>query len=136
MKADIAHELLARSPRVAPEHLQFSFVGSETENRIQRGRFARAVRADESEDTTLFDPQIDAVERDSCAEGFAKSACFYRCHDFSASFQFSASNRGLWQRPVLSVSDRAAECSRKPEAILPRETFRVRLGARDRARRL
>ncbi len=32
-----------------------------------------------------FDPQINAVERDRCAKGFAKSACFYAGHGVSVS---------------------------------------------------
>ena len=46
-ETDIAHELLARAPGIAAEHLQFALVGSETENRIERGRFAGAVRTDQ-----------------------------------------------------------------------------------------
>ena len=63
-EGDIAHELIARGPGVPSEDLQFSLIGGEAENRIERGGLACAVRSDESEDAALFDAQIDAVERD------------------------------------------------------------------------
>ena len=83
-EADIAHELIALGPGVASEHLQFSLIWSEAENRVERGGLAGAVGTDESEDAALFDAQIDAVQRDGCAEGLAQAACFYACHGFSA----------------------------------------------------
>src|SRR5438132_12445399 len=77
---DIAHELIARVPRIASEDGQLSFIGSEPENRIERGRFAGAVRTYDSENAALFDTQVYPIQRNRCAENFAKSACFYRCH--------------------------------------------------------
>ncbi len=83
-EADIAHELIALGPRVASEHLQLSLIRGEAENRIERGGLACAVGTDESEDAALFNTQIDAVQRDRCAERLAETACFYACHGFSA----------------------------------------------------
>ncbi len=83
-EADIAHELIALGPGIASEHLQFSLIRGEAENRVERGGLACAVGTDESEDAALFDAQIDAVQRDGCAEGLAEAACFYACHGFSA----------------------------------------------------
>ncbi len=83
-EADIAHELIALGPGIASEHPQFSLIWGEAENRVERGGLACAVGTDESEDAALFDSQIDAVQRDGCAEGLAEAACFYACHGFSA----------------------------------------------------
>src|ERR1700684_4282675 len=63
-EADIAHQLIALAPGVAPKHPQFSLIWREAENRIERGSFACAVRTNESENAALFDPQIDAIQRD------------------------------------------------------------------------
>ena len=75
------HELFARIPRIAPEHGQLSVVRSEPKNRIERGGLARAIGTDQSEDAALFHAKIDIVQRDGCAENFAETACFYRCHN-------------------------------------------------------
>src|SRR5579864_275666 len=83
-EADIAHELIALGPGVASEHLQFSLIWSEAENRVECGRLACSVGTDDSEDAALFNTQIDAVQRDGCAEGLAKAAGFYVRHGFSA----------------------------------------------------
>src|SRR6266404_4309487 len=78
---DVAHELLARAPRVASEHFQFALVWSQTKDRIERRRFAGAVWTDEPEDAALFDSQVNAIERHGSAERFAKTACFYASHN-------------------------------------------------------
>ncbi len=88
-EADIAHELIALGPGIASEHFQFSLIRREAENRVERGRLAGAVRSDESEDAALFDPQIDAVQRDGCAEGLAQAAGFNDGHDFGSFFAAS-----------------------------------------------
>ena len=95
-EADIAHELIALGPGIASEHPQFSLIRGEAENRVERGGLACAVGADESEDAALFDPQIDAVQRDGCAEGLAETACFDACHGFSA----PSSALGLCEHPA------------------------------------
>src|SRR5713101_8553417 len=140
-EADIAHELIALGPGVAAENLQFPPIRGEAENRVERGGLACAVRTDESEDAALFDAQIDAVERDGCAEGLAETACFYACHGFSAPpLRFStvrhpATTGGLRPHPaVLPPSVRAAEWLHRPWAILPQETSGVRPAAADCAR--
>src|SRR5205807_10372332 len=83
-KADIAHELIAISPRVAAQHLQFSLVGSKAEDRVERGGLARAIGANESQDAALFNTQINTVQCDRCAEDLAEAACFYACHSSKA----------------------------------------------------
>src|SRR4029077_20485898 len=84
-EGDIAHELSARVPRIASEDSQLSFIGSEAKNRIERGRFARAVRTYDSEDAALFDTQVYPIQRDSCPKNLAEPACFYCGHGFSLS---------------------------------------------------
>ena len=104
-EADIAHELIALGPGIASEHLQLSLIGGEAENRVERGGLAGAVGADESEDAALFDPQIDAVQRDGCAEGLAQAACFYACHGFSAPpLAHSTFDRAACRQPSSSSS--------------------------------
>src|SRR3954447_5794959 len=76
-KTDIAHQLVALGPRVAPEHSQFPFVRSETKDSVKRRTFAGAVRSDQAEDAALADAEVYPVERDRCSKGFAESACFY-----------------------------------------------------------
>ena len=49
--------MIALRPRIAPQHTQLSFIRSEAENCVQRGGLACAIRADESEDASLFDAQ-------------------------------------------------------------------------------
>src|ERR1022692_15697 len=150
----IAHEQIALGPRVTSQHTQFSFIRSEAENRIERGSLARAVGPDQSEDAALFHAHIDAVERDSCAESLAETACFYAGHDFSAP-PFGHWNRNrnlpLWNslpsrqdspasiprlsspRSVRPASTRAVESRLQCAAILRRESAGVRPAAADRA---
>src|SRR5260370_40844172 len=42
-EADVAHQLIALSPRVASEYLQFSLIWSEADKGVQRSGLARAV---------------------------------------------------------------------------------------------
>ncbi len=88
-EADVAHELLALRPGISSEHPQLSLIRSQTENRVERGGLARAVGTDESEDATLFNTQIDAVQCNRCAEGLAETACFDACHGLQRSSSFS-----------------------------------------------
>src|ERR1700675_4886434 len=140
-EAGVTHELIALGPWVAPEHPQFSLIWGETENRVEGGGLACAVGTDESEDTALFDTQIDAVERDGCAEGLTKTACFYDCHGFSVSpcpCPWGESARWIstvrhrqtngWALPLggLPPSGRAAEWLRGCGATLLQETSAVR----------
>src|SRR2546421_10378276 len=135
-EADIAHELIALRPGVASEHLQFALIRGEAENRVERGGLACAVGTDESEDVALFDAQIDAVQRDGCAEGLAQAACFYAWHDFSAPDWPLTKVRRLRQQPVVpAASGPAAEWSRGSPATVPQETFDARSAAADCARR-
>ena len=59
---------------------------------MERGALACAVGTDEPEDATLFDAQINAVERDGLAEGFAQAACFDDVHGFGFSFATASSS--------------------------------------------
>ena len=107
-------------------------------------RFACAVGADESEDAALFDPQIDAVQRDGCAEGLAEAACFYDCHGFgssSASFGLIFDLRHRGDEPLAPFSSSSAV---RPEPLnggvdpgpfFAQETSGVRPAAADCARR-
>src|SRR5207244_2590244 len=60
-----------------------SLIWGKAENRVERGRLACAVGPDNSEDAALFDTQIDAVQRDGCAERLTEPTCFYACHGLS-----------------------------------------------------
>src|SRR5215469_13827910 len=82
-ETDIAHQLIAIIPGIAPKHFQFPLVRSKAENGIERGRLSRAIRPDESNNATLFDPEIHTVERNRCAKHFAQTARFYCRHGFS-----------------------------------------------------
>src|SRR5260221_12058838 len=139
-EARIAHKLIALSPGVASEHLQFSLVGGESENCIERGGLARPVGPDKSKDAARFDTQIDAVHRDCCSECLPQTACFYACHGFSAPSWAASIRRaspvghpqttdGLRRSSVLPPSCRGARWSRRPSAILRQETSVVRLPA-------
>src|SRR6266850_1487079 len=139
-EADIPHELIALGPGIASEHSQFSLVWREAKNGIERGGFACAVGADESENPALFHQQIDAVHRDGCAEGLAEAACFYACHGFSApswvnstrrvsTLRHPKTTRCLRRPGVLPASGRAAEWLRGFWATLRQETSAVRPAA-------
>ena len=82
-EGDIAHKVIALGPGVASEHLQRSLIGSEAEDRVQRGGLTCAVRTDEAEDAALLDTQVDAIEGDGCAKSLAQAVCFYASHSFS-----------------------------------------------------
>src|SRR5262249_26640896 len=92
----------------------------------------------------LFNPQIDAVQRDSRAEGLAQPASFYTGHSFSAPPHQKDSQKEcqnerktdptgprlpstqtiyrLCHSAALPVSVRVAGCWRRSAAILHRET--------------
>ena len=99
-ETDIAHEPFAIGPGVASQHFEFSLVGNEAEDRVQRGGLAGAVGTDESEDAALFHPQIDAVQRDRRAESFAQAVCFYACHGLALLFLASFG----WGRLAVGAS--------------------------------
>src|SRR6267142_5288846 len=141
-EARIAHKLIALGPGIASEHLQFSLIGGEAENRIERGSLACAVGTDESENAALLHTQIDAVHRDRCSERLPETTCFYAGHGFSAPLCGASTRRFstvrhlmttcvLRQHLVLPVSGRAAEWLRGPGAILRQETSAVRPAATD-----
>src|SRR5437764_4963675 len=118
-EANVLHQPVALVPRIATEDPQFSFIGSETENGVERGGLTGAIGTDETEDSALVDPQVDPVQRDCRVESFAETACFYGCHGISApSFRCSGMERGWRQRPVPSGSDQAARWWQRPWAIL------------------
>src|SRR6266478_6693338 len=145
-EAGVAHELIALGPGVASEYSQFSLIRGEAEDRVERSGLACTVGTDESEDAALCDAQIDAVERDGCAERLTKTVCFYDCHGFSAS-PWGDSTRWIstvrhlqtagWspRSGVLPPSGRAAEWLRGSGATLLQETSAARLGATGCARR-
>src|SRR4051794_18161714 len=83
-ETDVAHELVALVPGISTEDTEFPLVRRETENGVERSAFARAVRPDQSEDAPFFDAQVDSLERDGGAKGFAETACFYAGHGLSA----------------------------------------------------
>src|SRR5258706_4892489 len=84
-EADIAHELIARGPRIPSQYLQLSRVGDKAEDGVERGSLAGAVGTDEPEDAALFYTEMDAIQRDGSTETLAEAASLYACHGFSAS---------------------------------------------------
>ncbi len=86
-ETDIAHEPIALGPRVASEHFQLPLVGNEAEDGVQRRGLAGAVGTDEAQDAALFHLQIDAVQRDGCAERLTQAVCFYACHGSALLFR-------------------------------------------------
>src|SRR6516225_5720461 len=120
-KADIAHQLVAFGPRIASEHPQFSLIRNKPKNCVQCSRLARTIGTDESEDASLLNLQVNAVQRDSGAERLAQSTCFYASHSVSAppvSNPGSASCRSA----VPPHSVRAAEWWPESWAMLRSET--------------
>src|ERR1700686_2890490 len=84
-EAHVAHELITFGPRIASQHPQLTLVWREAENRVERGGLACAVGPDQPEDAALFNTQIDAVERNGCAERLTETAGFNDRHGFFAS---------------------------------------------------
>src|SRR5437588_4561859 len=139
-EADVAHELIALGPGIASEHFQFSLIWGEADDGVERGRFAGAVGTDEPEDAALFDTQIDAVQRNGCAERLTEAASFYDCHGFSASpwcdsawristVRYLLTTGWTLRSGVLPLSGRAAEWLPGSSAILRPETSAARLAA-------
>src|SRR4051794_14205997 len=85
-EGDVAHQSIAVTPWIAPEDLQLALKGSEAEDRVKGSALAGAVRTDDAEDAPFFDVEIDAVERDGCAERFAEAVGFYADHVNAPSF--------------------------------------------------
>jgi len=133
-EAYIPHELIALGPGVAPEHVQLSLIWGEAENRVERGGLARAVGTDESEGSRpLFHTQIDAVQRDGCAEGPYGGRVLlcmpWLQPSFTSVFDCAASGDDPWfaaPSSSSSASVRAVEWLHRPWAILPQETSGVR----------
>src|ERR1051326_7365534 len=76
--------MLALPIWIAPQHTQLALKGGEPQNRIERGRLARAVGADQPQNPPLFHTQINSIQRDRRTKSLAESACLYACHGFSA----------------------------------------------------
>src|SRR4029077_2506519 len=127
-KTDIPHELIAFFPGISSQYLQLSLIGSEPENGVQRRSLAGAVGTDESDNASLFDAQVDTVQRDSRPKGFAEAACFYGCHSVSAPPSWCRASAGrLRNHPaVLRLSARAAGWLHRPRAIVRRGTSAAR----------
>src|ERR1051326_6803870 len=137
-EADVAHQLIALSPRIAAEHSQLAFKRRKPENRIERGRLTCAVGTDQAQDPAFLHSQVNVVERDRCAKAFAETACLYACHSFNAPpFCLGLLRpRGERESPVVaSRRGRDAESSPAPEATLPREISGARLATAALVRR-
>ncbi len=70
-EADIAHQEVAMSPGIEAQDAQLSLVTGEAEDGVQGRALPCPVGADEAEDATWFDLQIDTIEGHGGAEGFA-----------------------------------------------------------------
>jgi len=73
-----------------PSTVNFPWYEYKSKDCIERGGLAGAVRTDQSEDAALFDTKIDIIQRDGCAKNFAKTVCFYRCHDVTSPLALAA----------------------------------------------
>src|SRR4051812_42293436 len=108
-ETNIAHEPVSFRPGVAPKHSQFALEVRQTQNRVECGRFAGAIRPDQSKDAALLDSQVDAVERYGRVESLPKSVCFYAGHDQRFSFVFfdragcAAASSSAWVIPSRSM---------------------------------
>src|SRR5205807_9930365 len=90
--------------------------------------------ADEPEDASFFDAQIDAVQRNGGAERLAEAARFYAGHGFNPP-PSDRSTAGRRPPEALPESGRGAGWLRRPAATAPPETSRARPASEDRARR-
>jgi hypothetical protein len=54
-EADVAHELIALGPGVAPEHAQLPLMGRQADDRVQRRGLAGAVGSNKAEDAAVLD---------------------------------------------------------------------------------
>src|SRR4029077_14002771 len=81
---DVAHQLVAFVPRVAPEHTELALERRKAEDRLEGSGLARAVGPDEAEDAALLDLQLDAVRGDGGTERLAQAARFDAEHGVSA----------------------------------------------------
>src|SRR5947209_9122320 len=79
-ETDIAHQLVALIPRVAPEHFELSLVSCKAENRVQRCSLAGAIWANQTENTAFFHTQVHAVKRNGIAKRLTQPTSFYACH--------------------------------------------------------
>ena len=135
-EADVAHQLVALRPWVAPEYLELALVRRETEYRVQRRALAGAVGPDQTEDAAFLDAQVDAVQRNGRAVGLAQAACFYAWSWIQRSpVLFDDDSPLAAAAAVPAASGRAARWSRGSSAIAPPGTSAVRPASAMRARR-
>ena len=53
-ETDIAHQLVALDPGIASEHPELSLIRRQTQNGVERGAFAGAVRPDQPENAAFI----------------------------------------------------------------------------------
>src|SRR4029077_5377593 len=130
-ETNVAHQLIALGPGIAPQNSQFALKLCKAQNRVERSGLACSVWPNQSKNAALFYAQIHSVQRDCRSERLAQPACFYACHGVSAPRPnpvcLSAANR-FWAQPpaVLPASAPTAESLRKRAATVRREISAAR----------
>src|SRR6185437_11343125 len=101
-EADVAHEGVAVVPGIAAEDAELAFEGREAEYGVESGAFAGAVGADEADDATFVDAEVDAVEGNRFAVVLAQTARFNAGHGQWLPLRpllFAAESRTLGSNP-------------------------------------
>src|SRR5882672_2713309 len=79
----IPHQQLALRPRIPPQHSQLTLIRHQSQNRVQRRRFPRSIRPDQSKNSPFFHAQIHSIQRLRRAVRFSNASCLYACHSVS-----------------------------------------------------
>src|SRR4051812_2488701 len=63
-KANVAHQVITRAPRIPPKDVQLALIWSQAKDGVQCGRFTGTVRTDQTNDAALFNPQVHSIKSD------------------------------------------------------------------------
>ena len=61
-ETDVAHQLITRGPRIAPQNFQVALILREPQNRVQCGALPCPIGTDQTQDAAFFDMQVYPVE--------------------------------------------------------------------------
>ena len=79
-KAHVLHQQVALGPRVATQHFEITLKRCQTEHRFKRTRLACAVGANQPDDASPLNSQVDAFHRYVLAVSLGQAAGFDACH--------------------------------------------------------